>query len=149
MAEPTNKAKIHPAFAEALHADRESLNQRFALRQRARAKIDERLPLLEPAAEELVEAGNGVEQLGGLAVAARQDQDQAALPGDGLVKREDGGDRGLAGLAAAIEKHLPGAEFQDFNLPGVRGEAEQAHDLGRRGTFDLCGHENLGRNGHG
>ena len=46
MAEPTNKAKIHPALAEALHADRESLNQRFALRQRARAKIDERLPLL-------------------------------------------------------------------------------------------------------
>jgi hypothetical protein len=32
---------IHPALADALRADRESLNHRFALRQRAGAKIDE------------------------------------------------------------------------------------------------------------
>jgi hypothetical protein len=32
---------LHPALAETLRADRESLNQRFALRQRAGARIDE------------------------------------------------------------------------------------------------------------
>jgi hypothetical protein len=60
------------------------------------------LPFLEAAAEELVEAGDRVEQLGGLPVAARQDQHEAALVGGGLVERQDGGNCGLAGLAAAI-----------------------------------------------
>jgi hypothetical protein len=36
-----DKAEIHPALAEALRADRESLNQRFALRQHGGARIDE------------------------------------------------------------------------------------------------------------
>jgi hypothetical protein len=35
------KAEIHPALAEVLRADREALNRRFALRQRAGARIDE------------------------------------------------------------------------------------------------------------
>lgn len=37
----SNSAEIHPALAEALRADREALNQRFAMRQRAGARIDE------------------------------------------------------------------------------------------------------------
>jgi hypothetical protein len=41
VAEMVDKAEIHPAMAEALRADRESLNQRFAQRPRAGAKIDE------------------------------------------------------------------------------------------------------------
>ncbi len=41
MAEPGAKTEIHPALAEALRADRESLNRRFALRQRTGARIDE------------------------------------------------------------------------------------------------------------
>jgi hypothetical protein len=40
-AEPTDRREIHPAFASALRADRESLNGRFAARQRAGARIDE------------------------------------------------------------------------------------------------------------
>jgi hypothetical protein len=42
VAEPRDSTEIHPALAEALRADRESLNQRFALRQRAGARIDQR-----------------------------------------------------------------------------------------------------------
>jgi hypothetical protein len=41
VVEPTKNAEIHPALAEALRADRESLNQRFAMRQRVGARIDE------------------------------------------------------------------------------------------------------------
>jgi hypothetical protein len=39
--EPADQPEIHPALAEALRADRESLNQRFAQRQHAGARIDE------------------------------------------------------------------------------------------------------------
>ncbi len=42
MAEPMEKSELDPALAEALRANRESLNQRFALRQRAGARIDDR-----------------------------------------------------------------------------------------------------------
>jgi hypothetical protein len=41
MAELLDQVEIHPALAEVLRSDRESLNQRFALRQRAGAKIDD------------------------------------------------------------------------------------------------------------
>lgn len=41
MAEPLPDADLHPALAAALRADRELLNQRFAARQRAGARIDE------------------------------------------------------------------------------------------------------------
>jgi hypothetical protein len=41
VADATGAIQIHPALAEALRADRESLNQRFAQRQQAGAKIDE------------------------------------------------------------------------------------------------------------
>jgi len=41
VSEPRDKTDLHPALVEALRADRESLNQRFALRQRAGARIDE------------------------------------------------------------------------------------------------------------
>jgi hypothetical protein len=40
VAEATNDGEIHPAMAAVLEQDRESLNQRFQLRQRAGAKID-------------------------------------------------------------------------------------------------------------
>jgi hypothetical protein len=40
VAEPVDKVEIHPALAEALRADRQSLNERFALRLRAGARID-------------------------------------------------------------------------------------------------------------
>lgn len=40
MAEPRHSTEIHPALADVLRADRASLNQRFALRQRAGARID-------------------------------------------------------------------------------------------------------------
>ena len=42
MAELRESTEIHPALIEALRADRASLNQRFALRQRAGARIDEK-----------------------------------------------------------------------------------------------------------
>ncbi len=41
MAEPREKTDIHPALVEVLRADRETLNQRFTLRQRAGTRIDE------------------------------------------------------------------------------------------------------------
>lgn len=41
MAEALHKADICPALVEVLRADRESLNRRFALRQHAKARIDE------------------------------------------------------------------------------------------------------------
>jgi hypothetical protein len=41
VSEPRDKTDIHPALVEALRADRESLNERFVLRQRAGARIDE------------------------------------------------------------------------------------------------------------
>lgn len=40
MAEPTRDDALHPALLAVLREDRESLNQRFQLRQRAGAKID-------------------------------------------------------------------------------------------------------------
>jgi hypothetical protein len=42
VAELRGNTDIHPALVEALRADRELLNQRFALRQRAGARIDEK-----------------------------------------------------------------------------------------------------------
>lgn len=41
MAKPRDNADLHPALVEALRVDREVLNQRFALRQRAGVRIDE------------------------------------------------------------------------------------------------------------
>jgi hypothetical protein len=41
VAESNDRGEIHPLFAEALRADRESLNRRFSLRQRGGSRIDE------------------------------------------------------------------------------------------------------------
>jgi hypothetical protein len=80
-------------------------------------------------AETSVEARQLAEGLLGLSLGRRQDQDERALVPQRLVQRDDGGDRGLAGLPGAVEEEARrlGAEY--VPLPDVRLETNRSREL--------------------
>ncbi len=96
--------------------------------------------LEQAIAQDLVKEGDQAQQLLGLAMAARQDEDLGQAVEQGLDQGEDGDDGGLAGLSAAVEQQAGMAVFQHLDLPGIGLEAQQAHDFDGGGKVGGRGH---------
>jgi hypothetical protein len=86
---------------------------------------------LEGLAQADVEVGDLLEELGGLAKAAGEDQDQGAGVEERLDQGVDGDDGGLAGLAGTVEEQARLIALENIGLPGIGVEAEEMHDVER------------------
>jgi hypothetical protein len=96
--------------------------------------------LQERRADAAVEVGDLGEELGGLAQASGEEQDQGA----GVVERFEHAEQGdggrFAGLATAVEKKATVLAVDDLDLPRVGVEIEEAEDFvsGWSGHREIC-----------